>query len=268
MPELVALRPTKISASDPPSVWWPGERSRLAAEGAAMNRSIQQAAVWVVAVTIGIALVEWRYGNPSLKDVLGWAGVLVSTFVGAAMAFLFNAVRVSKDREEKEYIAANLALITLVEFLDRLLQYKQVYIQPVKDRRDVWFFMRAGQLINFELKIDKASLAFLLTKYAMTWRAIVLEEMRFNGLKDAIDHRNKLVNEEVWPKMDKRAIGQGTFLTTTEAAAIFGPATTQELKNATAYILENCEQNIQSLTTCIADLRKVLMEKFPGREFL
>ena len=23
---LVALRPTKISASDPPSVWWPGER--------------------------------------------------------------------------------------------------------------------------------------------------------------------------------------------------------------------------------------------------
>ena len=23
---LVALRPTKISASDPPSTWWPGER--------------------------------------------------------------------------------------------------------------------------------------------------------------------------------------------------------------------------------------------------
>jgi hypothetical protein len=23
---LVALRPTKISASDPPSAWWPGER--------------------------------------------------------------------------------------------------------------------------------------------------------------------------------------------------------------------------------------------------
>jgi hypothetical protein len=24
--QLVALRPTKISASDPPSTWWPGER--------------------------------------------------------------------------------------------------------------------------------------------------------------------------------------------------------------------------------------------------
>jgi hypothetical protein len=23
---LVALRPTKISANDPPSIWWPGER--------------------------------------------------------------------------------------------------------------------------------------------------------------------------------------------------------------------------------------------------
>jgi hypothetical protein len=206
--------------------------------------------------------------NPSLKDVLGWAGTLVSTFVGAAMAFAFNALRVSKHREEKECIAGNLALITLVEFLDRLLQYEQVYIQPVKDTHDAWFSMQAGQLINVELKIDKASLAFLLTKHPMTWRAIVLEEMRFNIMKDAIDRRNKLVNENVWPKMEERGIGHGKSLATAEVEEILRPATTQDLKNVTAHIVENCEKNIQSLTTCIANVRKVLMEKYPGREFV
>jgi hypothetical protein len=149
-----------------------------------MMRWAKRNAIWFVATIIcfGLAFAEFRYGNPSLKEVLGWVGTVGATFVGAALAFAFNAIRSANDREEKECVAGNLALITLVEFLDRLLQYDRSYIQSARGRPDAWFGMRPGKLIDIEFKIDKNSLAFLLTKHSMTWRAIVLEETRSSVL--------------------------------------------------------------------------------------
>jgi hypothetical protein len=213
-----------------------------------------------------IGFIEWRYGDPSLKDVLGWVGTLVSTFVGAAMAFTFNAIRVRRDREEKECVAGNLALITLVELMDRLLQYEHSYVKPVARKLDAWFSMRPGVLINVELKTDKTSLAFLLTKHTTTWRAIVLEETRFNVLKEAVDRRNKIVNESVWPKMEAKGFGHGSSVETAEIETVLGPATTQDLKSVTAFIMEICD--IQSISACIADLRLALLTIYPHREFV
>lgn len=239
-------------------------------DGVHVIGSILRGAIWIATpvVLAGIGYVEWRYGDPTLKDVLGWLGTLVSTFVGAAVAFAFNSVRVSKDKEEKECVAGNLALVTLVEFLDRLLQYEHVFVKPAKNAKDFWFSMRAGPFIDVEPKIDRASLAFLLTKHPMTWRAIVLEEMRFDAIRDAIERRNTLFKEKVWPKMEAQNIGHGASLTTSEVEKILGPATTEDLKSATAHIMENCEKSIQTLNTCIANLRKVLIERYPRREFV
>ncbi len=83
--------------------------------------------VWIVAAIVVAAMgfAELRYCDPSAKNLLPWAGTLVSTFAGAAIAFGFNALRLSKDRQESECVAGNLTLITLVELLERLLQYQK-----------------------------------------------------------------------------------------------------------------------------------------------
>ena len=128
--------------------------------------------------------------------------------------------------------------------------------------------MRPGKLINVELDIDKKSLAFLLTKYPMTWRAVALEGMRFNTLKDVIEHRNAVIAEQVWPKMEAKEIPHGASLQTADVEKILGAAVTQELKNSTAFIIETCEKDIETLMTCIADLRKVLSDMYPGRDFV
>jgi hypothetical protein len=233
-------------------------------------RWVRRNTIWIVAaiVCLALAFAEFRYGNPSLKEVLGWAGTIGSTFVGAALAFAFNAMRTSNEREEKECVAGNLALVTLVEFLDRLLQYEHSYIQPLRGRHDAWFIMRGGKLINIEFKIDKNSLAFLLTKYPVTWRAVVLEETRFSVLEDAIDQRTKLMNENIWPKFEARGIAHGASIETEQIAEILGPATTQNLKNLTEFIVETCERDIQSITACIANLRTVLLQLYPRRDFI
>jgi hypothetical protein len=160
------------------------------------------------------------------------------------------------------------SLVTLVEFLDRLLQYERSYIQPARGKPDAWFVMRAGKLIEIEFKIDKNSLAFLLTRHPMTWRAIVLEETRFSVLEDAIYQRNKLINEDVWPKMEAEGIGHGASIEVPQIEKILGPATTQNLKNSTEFIMDTCGRDIETITTCIANLRTVLLQLYPRRDFV
>ncbi len=235
-----------------------------------MKRWFVNNAIWGVAIIVvcALAAAEFRLGNPTLKDVFAWAGALVSTFVGAALAFIFNAIRTSHELEDEQCIAGNLALVTLVEFLDRLLQYEHTYIKPVEGKNDAWVAMRAGDLINIEFKIDKNSLSFLLAKYPMTWRSVVLEETRFSVLTDAVNRRNKLLNESAWPKLEAHGIEHGASIETTKVEEILGPATTQNLKNSTQFIVETCVKDINSIGTCIANLRTVLLELYPGRDFV
>jgi hypothetical protein len=237
---------------------------------AEMKRWFKQNSIWVAAFVFVciLAFAEARFANPSLKEALGWAGTLVSTFVGAALAFIFNAIRSRREREDQECAAGNLALITLIELLDRLLQYQNNYVNKVRGKADAWFAMRAGELTNVELKIDKNALPFLLEKHPMTWRAIVLEETRFSVFGRAVEHRNKLINEKVWPTLEARGYAQGSSIKISEIEEVLGPATTQDLKNVTEHIVENCEKDISSLNTCIANLRKALLELYPAREFI
>jgi len=149
-----------------------------------------------------------------------------------------------------------------------MLQYQHSYIEPVKGKFDAWFTMHAGELINIELKLDKNSLAFLLTDHPMTWRAVVLEETRFSVLKDAVDHRNKLINDSVWPKMEAKGIGHEASIEVAKIEEILGPATTQNLKNLTQFIIDSSGKNIESISTCIANLRQALLHLYPSRDFV
>ena len=200
-----------------------------------MKRWFKQNSIWSIAFVLVciFGFAEVRIANPTIKDALGWAGAVVSTFVGAAVAFIFNAIRSRRDRDDQECTAGNLALITLVELLDRLMQYQRDYVEKAIKKPDAWFAMRAGEMTNVELKIDKNSLAFLLEKYPMTWRAILLEEMRYSRFSRAVDYRNKLINEKVWPKLEAAGLKHGDKILGSQVEEVLGPATTQDLKNVT-----------------------------------
>lgn len=235
-----------------------------------LPRTVGRNALWFGSggLLLLAALGEWKYGDPSTKDVLGWIGTVASTFAGAAIAFAFNAIRIRSDREEKEFLAGNLALMTLAEWWDRLLQYERDFVRPVQTKLDAWFSMRAGPLINVNLEIDKGALAFLLSEHPTTWRRIILEETRFNLLSEVIAKRTKMINEIVWPKMEAAGIGHKQSLAIAEIEKILGPTTAEDLKGSTAFIIDSCEKDIQSMEACISDVRAALVEIFPGRTFV
>jgi hypothetical protein len=91
---------------------------------------------------------------------------------------------------------------------------------------------------------------------------------QYSRFSRAVDYRNKLINEKVWPKLEAAGLKHGDKILGSQVEEVLGPATTQDLKNVTEYLIENCEKDISSITTCIANLRKVLLELYPGREFV
>jgi hypothetical protein len=221
------------------------------------------------ALVLIVTVCAWFVVRPTPKDVLGWLGTVVSTFVGAWIAFRFNALKSERDRVDREVEAGNTAIITLIEFLDRLAQFQANFTAPASGKPTAWFTMRPGGPLDvIQFAIDKNSLSFLLRKHPMTWRAVVLEERRYALVAKAVDDRNKLYADELLPTLEGAGYGHEQKVIVAEIEKAVGQSISQALKDLTTFIIENVEKDIVSLTTAISDLRKALTELYPDREFV
>jgi uncharacterized membrane protein YeaQ/YmgE (transglycosylase-associated protein family) len=225
----------------------------------------------VAALALGLiaALLAWYVVSPTSKDVFGWLGTVVSTFVGAWIAFRFNALKSERDKADREVEAGNTAIMILIEFLDRLLQFEENFTAAARGKTSAWFAMRPGAPLDVvEFAVDKNSLSFLLKKHPMTWRAVVLEERRYAIVAKAIDDRNKLYADRLLPAMEAAGFGHAQNVLLSDVEKAVGPTISQALKDGTAFIIENVEKDVASLNTAISDLRKCLIELYPDREFV
>lgn len=226
-------------------------------------------AVGTLAFILIAGLTTWYIVRPAPKDVFGWFGTVLSTFIGAWIAFRFNALRSERDRTDLEIEAGNLTIITLIEFLDRLLQFEENSTGPARGKPTAWFAMRpSGPLDVIGFTINKESLSFLLKKHPMMWRAIVLEERRYALVAKTIDDRNRLYADKLLPTLEAAGYNHGQNVIASDIEKAIGPTISQSLKDGTAFIIENVEKSIASLTTAISDLRKALAEIYPDHEFV
>ncbi len=223
-------------------------------------------------VTINVAIIGCAalvVLQPSARELFTFAGALASTFIGAWFAFQFGAGRVKRDKRDKDVSAGNLALVVLVEFLDRDFQYQKQFVDPVRENPNYWWVMRPGQdLDTLDLKVDLAGLAFLLQRHSQVWRAIVLEERRHKLLAKTITERTKLLTEEVFVKFEAAGFGHGQVVTPDEIERVLGPRTTASLKDGTKFIIGMTDDNIKSLESCISIVRNALRELFPNTDFI
>lgn len=207
--------------------------------------------------------------KPSAREFFTFVGALASTFIGAWFAFQFGAERVRRDKRDKDVVAGNLALVVLVEFLDRDLQYQKQFVEPVRENPNNWWAMRPGQdLDTLDLRVDHAGLAFLLERHSQVWRAIVLEERRHKLLAKTITERTKLLSEDAFVKFEAAGFGHGQPVTPDEIERVLGPRTTASLKDDTKFIIRMTDDNIKSLESCISIVRTTLKELFPDSDFI
>lgn len=214
----------------------------------------------------GAAFVATR---PTVREIFILVGAVASTFVGAWFAFQFGAERARRDKRDKDISAGNLALVVLIEFLDRDLQHQRHFIDPVRNNPNFWWVMRPGQdLDTLDLKVDHAGLSFLLQRHATAWRAIVLEERRHKLLAKTIADRTKLLSEVVFPKFESAGIHHGQAVLSADIEKILGPKLTAALKDDTHFIVEMTDSNIQSLEACVDLVRTTLTALYPEADFV
>lgn len=219
-----------------------------------------------VAVICGAGLIALRPDAREFGALASWAA---STFVGAWFAFQFCSWRSERAGKDSDLRAGNMALVVLIEFLDRDLQYQRRYVEPVRNNSNFWWIMRPGQdLDSVALEIDHAGLSFLLQTNADVWRAIVLEERRHKLVAKTIAERTKLMLEIVFPKFESAGLQNGQAVSGEDVERILGPTITANLKEDTKAVVEMIDDNIQSLENCIAVVRAALSSLHPGSELV
>ena len=239
-----------------------------------LRRAILPLALVLICATaailfFGISAVLAAVRSITPAQFVSWCGSLVSTFIGAWVAFSFANVREKKLQDEKEVIAGNLVLSTTMEFLDRQKQYYRDFIVPAKNQHGQPLNLLGGPPLDFvDLKFNRSDLAFILRADAKVWQHLIMEERRFRAVSVMIDHRNTLLLTDVQPRLEAAKVEEGTKLTLKQIENLIGVLAFQKLKQLDAAICDHTEKNILSTKVAFDAARALLKSMYPKEKFI
>lgn len=145
-----------------------------------------------------------------LQLAISGAVTLGTAFAGAFFAFRFEKRQRDTERQDTEVVSGNLALSTLIQIWNPLVQYQKEIINPYRGREDAWLNMPASPPIaNESLSFDAKGLSFVLQAEPATFQQVFLEADRFKLAAYWIDDRNLLVRSKVFPRMSAAGLQVG-----------------------------------------------------------
>lgn len=207
---------------------------------------------------------------PDYMDIVAILATLVASFAGAWGAFLLENERRKRETQNRNIGAANRAIYTLFNLWNILEQYRKEVLEPYRDKPDAWLNLAANPTIpTGEHTFQADGLQFLLeSSKAEVYAGLMLEEQRFAIAIDLIKARSGLVLDQVFPKMSAANIPVGQALPETEVKQVLGIELTHKLKQITAAIFTNVEEDLASLKTQHDQLRGAMKLLYPNRTVL
>jgi hypothetical protein len=207
---------------------------------------------------------------PEWKDVLAVLASLVASFAGAWAAFRFESHRRVEEEKKKNIGAGNRAIYGVYALWNVLEQFRKEVLEPYRGRPDAWLNLAAHPAPPIATdRFQTADLQFLLEQgQASIFAALMLEEQRFNLAIDLIRSRSDLVLNGVFPKMAAAGFGVGQTQNQDAVEKALGIDLCQKLKQITAAIFQNVDEDLASLQSVYVDLRKALEALYPGQKFL
>lgn len=197
---------------------------------------------------------------------------LISVFVGAWLAFTFQNCREKKEIKNQHIATANLALCTVYNLWNILIQIQEEVIDPCREKADAWFNMPASpnQSSSYALTSFQANeLAFLLqTKQLNTFSNLLLEEQRFVMAMQLIEERSSIILNHVFPKLGAAGVPVGGKITEPEIEKTIGIDTVHKLKHLTSAIIKNVDEDLDSLKMAHDELRNTKKKLYPNEKFI
>ncbi len=207
---------------------------------------------------------------PEWKDVLAALVTLVATFTGAWAAFRFESRRRKTEEDEKRIGAGNRALYVVYHYWNLLEQFRKEVLEPHRGKQDAWLNLAAHPAASIPTdRFLPNDLQFLLqVERADTYVTLMLEEQRALLALNLITGRSNLVLNEVFPRMAGAGIRVGQQLGSDEIERILGVDVTHKLKELTAALFKNVDEDLVSLRAAHDKMRSTMKDLYPARKFL
>ena len=204
------------------------------------------------------------------KDIIAILATLVASFAGAWGAFLLENERRKREVRDQNIGAANRAIYTIFNLWNILEQYRKETLEPYRGKPDAWLNLAASPTIpTGEHTFQSKELQFLLqSSKAEIYAGLMLEEQRFAIAIDLIRARSTLVLDEVFPKLSAAKIPVGKELLEVEVEQVLGIGLTHKLKQITAAIFSNVDEDIVSLKAQYDQVRDAMKLLYPKRKVL
>lgn len=207
---------------------------------------------------------------PEFKDCVAILATLVAAFAGAWGAFLLENERRKREAQDRNIGAANRAIYTLYNLWNILEQYRKETLEPYRGKSDAWLNVAANPTIptgEHTFQSDELQLLLQSSK-AEIYAGLMLEEQRFAIAIDLIRARSALVLDEVFPKMSAAKIPVGQTLLEVNVEQILGISLTHKLREITAAIFRNVDEDLLSLKAQHDQMRVAMKWLYPNRKVL
>ncbi|WP_374336923.1 hypothetical protein [Leeia sp.] len=207
---------------------------------------------------------------PEYKDIVAILATLVASFVGAWVAFSLESQRRDRETRDRNVGAGSRALYTIFNLWNTLEQYRKEALEPCRGRADAWLNLAAHPALSVgEHRFQASDLQFLLqSDHAQTYAGLFLEEQRFALAIQLIRIRSELVLNEVFPKMAAAGFPVGRKVAQDDIEQVLGIDLTHKLKEITASIYKNVDEDLLSLVARHDELRSAIKKLYPNQKVI
>jgi hypothetical protein len=229
---------------------------------------VQALYAFITAALLSAGGAAWWYKIIDLKELLIATLPIVSTFLGATLAF-----RLSENKEnEKEALrrkqALDFSLFILLQQDNAVRQIAKPYTEAQHDAQRA-FLIPAFKPPDYSgLRHDLSSLSFLLEVGApQVLFELAIEQERFSQLIEALRVRNEFYVSELQPALEKTGmIGRPVSLE--EAEQLLGKRIFGTAMNQGRFLKEHLDASVSSIPAMFTKLRATAKTQYPSAKFL
>jgi hypothetical protein len=217
-----------------------------------------------------------KFGSDLLSQGLD---ALAGAVVGARIAFYFERQKAAEDRKlierrerqreiDREALAGNMALFTLTQMYNTLLNFWRQRIEQWRDDPLLWYMMPPGGEPSLEgVRFDYTALAFLL-KGESPSIMLKLDGLAdtYRTLADTVRRRSQMHETELAPRMESIRVVPGTPIENLEH--VLGRRLVGTMQAYAADIRTFVYTSLDELPRVAQQLHELLQKRMPGENFI
>jgi hypothetical protein len=205
-----------------------------------------------------------------MTDWLNPAATLLASFGGAWAAFKLQAADKARDIRRTNIVAANRALLTMMQQVNTLKLFQKDQINPQRTFPGRHFAIRATLPYEYDgLRFDFKSLDFLdSAREQQILFELSVEERRFIEALRAINARSELLLTEVDPKLASAGFRDGGSYTSADLERVLGQPLCNKLKRLTDDVVFHVDRTVDSLVEVKDRFRAMAKVRYPWAKFV